>query len=99
MKICEPRSGLQILIEKVEASLPGQFRGRLIVSRRRVVVETVIRALVYIRGIGHVIGLERFLPGRKSTGDARVEGTVMKQERRLDFSRVIGRGLPAVIGN
>src|SRR5258705_12240783 len=53
------QSAPEILLEKIESTLPGQLGCGLVVPRRRVVVETMIDPLVNIRGVGHVICLER----------------------------------------
>src|ERR1035437_4138893 len=66
-------SALQIFVEKIEGTLPGQFGGGLVITGRRIVVETMIRALINIGGVRHVVGLESLLPGRKSAGNARVK--------------------------
>src|ERR1017187_2284589 len=58
----------QILIEELQCAFPRQLGRFLVVARRRIVVETVIGSLVYVAGVGHVVGLQGFLIGGPSAG-------------------------------
>jgi hypothetical protein len=58
------RSAPEILVEKVEGTLPGQLGRSLIVTRRCVIVKTVIHPLINVRGIVDMICLKHFLTGR-----------------------------------
>src|ERR1700737_4095698 len=89
---------VQVFVEKIESTLPRQLGCSLVVTWRRVVMETMIDALINVCGVGHVIGLERFLVGRPSTGDTGIQRCVVKQKRRLDLGSVLGRRLPAKAG-
>ena len=63
---CLSYSPLQILVEEVESALPGKLGGGFVISRRRIVVETMIRALIYIFLVVDVIGFQGIFPRRKS---------------------------------
>jgi hypothetical protein len=47
----------EILVEKIESTLPGQLGCRLVVPWRGVVMETMIDAFINVRGVGHMICL------------------------------------------
>jgi hypothetical protein len=51
------RLASEILVEKIESTLPGQLGCRLVVPWRGVVMETVIDAFINVRGVGHMICL------------------------------------------
>ncbi len=59
-------------------------------------METVIRAFIHVRGVGHVIGFQRFLVSGPSVVDALVEGRVVKQQSCLDLGNLRCRGLSAI---
>jgi hypothetical protein len=63
----------QVLIEEVESALQGKLGGSLVVTRRCVVMEAVIRAFVDITRVGHVIGFQRSLVRGPLAGDTRVK--------------------------
>jgi len=41
----------QVLVEEIDGALPGQLGRRFVVARRRVVVKSVVRPLVEVRGV------------------------------------------------
>jgi hypothetical protein len=94
----QPNASLspEVLIEKIESTLPRQLGSSLVVTWRRVVMETMIDALINVRGVGNVICLKRFLVGWPSRRDTSVQRCVVKQKRRLDPGSVRGRRLPTV---
>ena len=92
-------SAPQILVEKIESTLPSKLGSGFVITGRRIVMEAMIRAVVNVRGVGHVICLERRFVSRPSTGDARVQRSIVKQEGRLDLGGILGTGLTAVEGN
>src|ERR1039457_884819 len=49
------KSALQVLVEEIERSLPGQLGGGLVVTGSCIVVETVVRALIHVSGVGDVV--------------------------------------------
>src|SRR5258705_4203600 len=65
-RICLPRmlSSPQVRLEEVHGALPGQGRGRLVVARRGVVVEPVLRARIREHLVLDVVRLERGLERR-----------------------------------
>src|SRR5262245_21446416 len=67
-----PRESAQVLVEELQRPVPGELRRRLVVARRRVVVEAVLRPLVDEQLIGLVVRLERGLIGRNARADAGV---------------------------
>src|ERR1700733_12689038 len=93
------RSSPQIFVEPIERSLPRLFRRRLVVARRRVVVEAVVGALVDVRFVGNASPTERGVEGRPAARDARVELRILRVDRRLDFGRVGRARLKAIEGN
>src|ERR1041384_8295115 len=72
-------SGAQVLIEEIEGSLPGQLGGSLVVPRRGVVVEAVVRAFVYVPGVVDLGSLESLFIGGPVPGDSRVERGILEQ--------------------
>jgi hypothetical protein len=79
--------------------LPGQLGSGFVITGRRIVMEAMIRAVVNVRGVGQVIGLEHRLVGLPSTGDARVQRSIVKQQGRLDLGGILGIGLATVERN
>jgi hypothetical protein len=51
----------EVLIKKVESTLPSQLGGGLVVPWRGVVMETMIDPFINVHGVGHMICLECFL--------------------------------------
>src|SRR5688572_15897411 len=49
----------QMFIEELDGALPGELRGLLVVARRRVVVEAVLRAGVHVHCVRHARRFER----------------------------------------
>src|SRR5712671_6398003 len=90
---------LQVFVEPIQRVLPGFFGGGLVVTRRRVVVEAVIGALVDVTFMRHVVGRECRIKGLPSTGDALVELAILRIDRRLDLGSVFGAGLNPIEGN
>src|ERR1700691_1535160 len=48
----------KILVEEIDRPAPREFRGGFVITRRGVVVETVVDPIVDVRRVGDVIGLE-----------------------------------------
>src|ERR1700733_14839023 len=89
-------SAPQILVEKIKGTLPGKCSSGFVIPGRRIIVEAMIRADVNVPGVGHVIGLERRLISRPTVGDARIQRSIVKKQRRLDLGDVLSVGLTAV---
>ena len=68
----------EVLIEKIERALPSQLGCSLVVTWRRIVMETMIDALINVGSIAHVICLKRFLVGRPSFGNPRIQRCVVE---------------------
>ena len=79
LKKSKSPSTSQIFIKKVECALPGQLGSGLVIARRRIVVETVIRAVINIGSVGDVVGFQRLFPGRPPAGDACIERRIVKK--------------------
>src|SRR5206468_5474906 len=92
-------SAPQILVEKINGTLPGKLGSGFIITWCRVVMEAMIRTLVNVRGVGYVIGLERRLVSQPSTGDTRVQRSVVKKQWRLDSGDILSTGLATVERN
>src|ERR1700722_7724794 len=92
-------SGSQVFVEPIERPLPCLFRRRLVVARRRVIVETVVGALVDVPLVGDAGSAERSVERWPAARDARVELRVLGVDRRLDFRRICGARLKAIEGN
>src|SRR5438034_2172929 len=88
----------QVFLEEVHRPLPREFGGGLVVPRRRVVVEPVLRAGVLVHLVLHVVRLQRRFVGRPPGVDTIVILRVMNEQRRFDIGDVRGSGLPAVEG-
>src|SRR5579862_9132012 len=88
-----PAGRSQVFVEPIERALPGELGGRVVVTRRRVVVEAVIGTLVDIAFVGDVGGRQGGIEGRPSRGDAGVEFAVMRKQRRFDLGGFLGVGL------
>src|SRR5215470_16022058 len=86
-------SSPQVLIEPIQCALPSFLGGSLVVTRRRIVVEAVIGALVDMPLMWHLRLGQRGLEGRPSVGDARVLLAVLRIDRRLNLGRIGGAGL------
>src|SRR5262245_28421900 len=93
------RSTSQILIEELHGSLPRELGGRLVVSRRRVVVETMLRTVVHVERVRLVVGLQRGLVGGNPGIHALIVAGILKHEGSLDLRGVIRARLPAVEGD
>src|SRR5712692_998787 len=83
-KPSERMTSLQVFVEEIESALPGKLGRSLVIARRRVVVEAVIGALIHMHGVGNVIEFERLFVGGPCSVDTRVQGCIVKQQRRLD---------------
>src|ERR1700716_4513630 len=94
-----PQSASEIFVEKIEGTSPGQLGGGLIVTRRCVIMKTMIGPFINVGGVSHMICLKRFLVGWPSSGDTRIQGCVVKQKGRLDLGSICGRRLPAIEWN
>src|SRR4051812_8106300 len=70
-------SGAQVLVEEIERALPRKLRGGLVVARRRVVVEAVLRVGIDVGVVLDVTGLEHLLERGPAAGDARVLRSVV----------------------
>src|SRR5438093_24995 len=78
----------QVLVEKRERAVPRELRRLLVVARRRVVVEAVLRALVDEELVLLVVRLERRFVARDSGADACVFGRIgVVQHRRRRYLR------------
>src|SRR5262249_5157417 len=86
----------QVFVEKFESARPRQFRRLLVITRRRVVVETVLFALVHVQCVRLVVGLERRFICRDAGVDALVIACVMKQQRRGNLGDIICARLAAI---
>src|ERR1700729_3915825 len=93
------RSGPQILIEPIERPLPRLFRRRLVVARRRVIVEAVVGSLIDVAFVGDASPAERGVERRPAAGDARIELCILGVDWRFDFGRVGCARLKAIEGN
>src|SRR5882672_12352867 len=92
-------SSFQIFVEPIQRVLPGFLGCGLVVTRRRVVVETVIGALIDVTFMWHVVGRERRIEGFPSAGNALVELAILRVDRRLDLGGVFRAGLHPIEGN
>src|ERR1700678_1089470 len=92
-------SGPQILVEPIERPSPRLFRRRLVVARRRFIVEAVVGASVDVPFVRNASPAERGVERRPAAGDTRVELRILGVDRRLDFRRVGGARLKTVEGN
>ena len=90
-----PGSG-EVAPEPRDGALPGQRRRGLVVARRGVVVEAVVRARVDVRLVDGARGLQRSLVGRPGGVDVGVGLGEVQLQRGLDAGHVLGFGLPAV---
>src|SRR2546423_1322473 len=58
------RGCLEVLVEPVQRALPGEFGRGFVVTRRRVVVEAVLRGFVHMAFVRHLGRGQRLLVGR-----------------------------------
>src|SRR5689334_8534100 len=72
-------SGPEVLREEIERALPRELRRRLVVARRRVVVEAVLRIRIDVGMVLHVMRGEHLLEGGPRVGDAVVLRGVMQE--------------------
>ena len=72
--------------------VPRELGGSLVVARRGVVVEAVLRARVDVHRVLDLVRLERRLVGRPAGVDALVVLGVVDEQRRLDLRHVLGGG-------
>src|SRR5687768_8023065 len=89
------RFGLsQVLLEKSHGALPGKLGRRLVVARRGIIVEAMLRARVLVHFVRHLRGLQRLLERRPHRVDALVVFGIVDQQGRLDLrhGRGLGRG-------
>src|SRR5580698_8656341 len=70
-------SGFQVLAEPIQCVLPGFLRRRLIVTRGRIVVETMIGAFVDMALVRYTGLREGGIERRPSIRDARVEFAIL----------------------
>src|SRR5262249_9939041 len=94
-----PEGLAQILVEEIDGPPPGQLGSRFVVPWGRIVMESVIGAVIHVRRVGHAGCLESCLVSRPSSVKARVEGSIVKQERRFDLGGIRGWWLSAIEGN
>src|SRR5207244_2496827 len=91
--------GLQILREELERPRPRELRRRLVVARRGVIVEAVLRAGIHVHLVLDARGLERRLVCGPALVDPLIGAGIVQQQRRLDLRRVVRRGLRTIEGN
>src|SRR5277367_4772631 len=87
LRLTEP-SCPQIFVEPIDRPPPGFFGRRLIVARRRVVVEAVVGAFVDVTLVRDARLGEGGVEGRPAAGDTLIEFAILRVDRRLDFRRV-----------
>src|ERR1035437_7651101 len=92
-------SGAQFFVEEAERAWPGQFRGRGVVARGRVVVEAVLDVRIDVRLIAYAGGLEGGFVGGPARIDALVVTSIVDQQRGFDPGRLCGGRLCAVEWN
>src|SRR3989442_13428263 len=69
-------SSPQVFVEEIERPLPGQLGSGLVITGGRVVMESVVYALVHVGGVGLMVFLQGFL----ECGPARIDALI---ERRI----------------
>ena len=79
----------QVFIEKVERPRPRQFGRSFVITRRRVVVEAVLRTLINVHRIHFVVGLESCFIVRDARVDALIVSGVLQQQRRRNLWNVL----------
>ena len=79
------RRSAQVFVEPVQRALPGLLCRGFVVTGCRIVVETVIGAFIDVSLVRHLGLRERGVERWPSVGDPRVELTVLRIDRRLDF--------------
>src|SRR5215207_8934468 len=79
----------QVLVEERDRPLPRQLRRRLVVARRRVVVEAVLRAGIEEALVPDAGRLERLLERGPARVDALVHLGRLDQQRSLDLRNVL----------
>src|SRR6185503_13512387 len=87
----------QVLPEEGDGALPRQLRRRLVVARRGVVVEAVLRAAILVDLVAHARFLQLLLVRRIGVVDARVALSQMREDRRLDLRRLARGRCDAVV--
>src|ERR1044072_1393587 len=75
----------EVLLEERDRPIPGEFRRRLVIARRRIVVKAMLRAGIHVHLVWHARGLQRLLVFRPHRVDALIVLGVLDQERRLDL--------------
>src|SRR5262245_54288213 len=89
----------QVFVEKFESASPGQFGRLLVITRRRVVVESVLPSFGHWQSVHLFVGLERRLISRDAGVDALVIARVLKQQRRGNLGNIICARLATIKGN
>src|SRR5690349_17195987 len=78
-------SGTNVLVEPGDGAAPGEVGRSLIVAvRRGIAIEAVNRVGIDIAFVGNINGGQRLVVSRPRGCEARVQLTVMDQNRRLD---------------
>src|SRR5207249_10560086 len=90
-------AGSQVLVEEIDRALPRQLGRRLVIARRRVVVEAVVGAGVHELLVLDVVRLQRLLEVWPSGVDAVVEPAIVNEQRRLDLRHVFRLRLASVV--
>src|SRR3954468_2809251 len=75
----------KVLIEEFDCSLPCQFRGRFVVPRGRIVMESVVYVFVRELLIRDAVSLQGALVSWPSSVHPRVQPGVVNEQWRLDF--------------
>src|SRR5690606_25304907 len=78
----------KVLVEERYGAVLREPCGLLVVTRRRVVVESVIRALVHMHHVLLPVRLQRVTESRPAGVHPLVEAAVLDHERRLDPGNV-----------
>src|SRR6185369_6465883 len=79
----------QIFIEPLERARPRELRCFLVITRCRVVVETVLFTVIHINLIDLVVSLERRLVCRNTFVDSLIVTGILQQQRRRDLRHVL----------
>src|SRR5690349_2377865 len=83
-------SAFQVLLEERERALPRKPRGRLVVARRRVVVEAMVRAGINVDLGFDAVRLQRGFERRDAGVGTRVFARVVREDRCADPGSVLG---------
>src|ERR1700752_455761 len=86
----------QVLIEPLKRARPGQFGGGFVITRRGVIVEAVLFAIVHVRLKHFVVGFQRLFIGCDADINSLVIACVIKHQRRRNLRDVSDAGLAAI---